>query len=100
MDFKKLKIETIVNIKGKMSFGITKIVTDEQINQSILKELKSTLINKDIKIKTSDGQINAKIMKIDAYQSNYNYNLLNIFFLTNISSLIKIQVGDEISVIE
>ena len=96
MDFEKLEIKTILNIKEKVAFGI---LLDNALEES-LQGLNTRLVNKEIQIQTDKKQINTKIIDLDGYKSNHDFSVLNIFLITNLDSSKNIKIGDEITVKE
>ena len=96
MDFKKFEIKTILNIKGKVAFGV---LSDNILRES-LQDLNTRLINKEIQIQTVKKTINTKIIDLDGYKSNHDFNTLNVFLVTNLDSSDNIKIGDEITVKE
>ena len=96
MDFEKLEIKTILNIKEKVAFGI---LLDNPLDES-LQGLNTRLVNKEIQIQTDKKQINTKIIDLDGYKSNHDFSVLNIFLITNLDSSKNIKIGDEITVKE
>ena len=96
MDFKKLKIESLLHLKGQITLGVTINLNQEDSVKNIINEIKSMYINKEIKVKTSEKEITTKILDIDGYKSNYDFKKMNVFFQTDLDRNTDIETDNEI----
>jgi hypothetical protein len=96
MKLLNLKIASLTYLKNQISIGVIFDLNQEESDQTTINEIKSMYIHKEVTIKTSDKVITTKILNVDGYSTNYEPNLLNIFFQTTLDINHNIETGNEI----